>query len=124
MSDRTITCADCGTEFLFSEREQSFYNERGMSEPKRCKPCRDQRKAQRGEGGGGGGGRGFGGGGGGGRSFGGGGGGGDRQRFTIVCQQCGKEDTVPFKPSGGRPVLCGACFSAGRASGGGGGGRW
>jgi CxxC-x17-CxxC domain-containing protein len=117
MSDRTITCADCGTDFLFGEREQSFYAERNMSEPKRCKPCRDQRKAQRGEGGGHGGG--------GGRSFGGGGGGGgrggERQRYSIVCQQCGKEDTVPFKPSGGRPVLCSACFSAGRASS---GSRW
>jgi len=114
MPDRTITCADCGADFLFGEREQSFYAERGMSEPKRCKPCRDQRKAQRGEGGGYGGG--------GGRHAGGGGrGGGERQRFTIVCQQCGKEDTVPFKPSGGRPVLCGSCFSATRASG---GNRW
>jgi CxxC-x17-CxxC domain-containing protein len=113
MSDRTITCADCGTDFSFTEREQSFYAERGMSAPKRCKPCRDQRKAQRGEGGGHGGG---------GRSFGGGGGrgGGERQRFTIVCQQCGQEDTVPFKPSGGRPVLCSTCFSASRA----GGNRW
>jgi CxxC-x17-CxxC domain-containing protein len=108
MPDRNITCADCGTEFLFSEREQSFYNERGMSEPKRCKPCRDQRKAQRGDAGGFGGGRSHGGGG---RS-----GGGERQRFSIVCQQCGKEDTVPFKPSSGRPVLCSACFSAGRAT--------
>ena len=119
MSDRTITCADCGADFLFSEREQNFYAERGMSEPKRCKSCRDQRKAQRGDShsygsGGGGGGRHYGGGGGG------GGRGGDRQRFTIVCQQCGKEDTVPFKPSGGRPVLCGSCFSATRA----GGNRW
>ena len=69
MPDRIITCADCGADFLFSEREQSFYTERGMSEPKRCKPCRDQRKAQRGESGGGHGG------GGGGRHFGGGGGG-------------------------------------------------
>ena len=105
MPDRTITCADCGTEFSFGEREQSFYAERNMSEPKRCKSCRDQRKAQRGEGGhGGGGGR-----------------GGERQRYSIVCQQCGKEDTVPFKPSSGRPVLCSSCFSASRASS---GSRW
>lgn len=118
MPDRTITCADCGTDFAFRENEQAFYAERNMSEPKRCKPCRDQRKAQRGEGGGhGGGGRGFGGGGG----RGGGGRGGERQRYSIVCQQCGKEDTVPFKPSDGRPVLCSSCFSASRASS---GSRW
>jgi len=40
--------------------------------------------------------------------------GGDRVRHPIVCQQCGKEDTVPFKPTAGRPVLCRDCFSAGR----------
>jgi CxxC-x17-CxxC domain-containing protein len=112
MPDRTITCADCGADFLFSERDQSFYAERGLSEPKRCKPCRDQRKARRTEG------SDFGN-----RSSSGSRGGGERQRFQIVCQQCGKEDTVPFRPSGNRPVLCGDCFSAGRA-GAGGGQRW
>jgi CxxC-x17-CxxC domain-containing protein len=39
----------------------------------------------------------------------------DRPRFEIVCGQCGKTDNVPFKPSAGRPVLCGECFAASRA---------
>jgi DNA replicative helicase MCM subunit Mcm2 (Cdc46/Mcm family) len=47
MPDKTIVCQDCGQEFVFSESEQKFYEERGFQDPKRCKPCRDQRKAQR-----------------------------------------------------------------------------
>jgi CxxC-x17-CxxC domain-containing protein len=27
-----------------------------------------------------------------------------------VCSQCGKETTVPFRPTQGRPVLCRECF--------------
>lgn len=112
MADQVITCSECGTDFVFREREQEFYAERGMTAPKRCKPCRDARKAQ-GGGGGGRGGSSYGGGGGYGSDRG-GGGGGERQRFTITCQQCGREDTVPFKPTGNRPVLCRTCFNSGR----------
>jgi len=97
MPDVEITCAECGTAFPFTEREQEYYNERNLSQPKRCKACRDARRAN------------FGG------SRGAGGGGGERQRFEITCDQCGKTDSVPFKPSSGRPVLCGECFSASRA---------
>jgi CxxC-x17-CxxC domain-containing protein len=92
MPDIDITCADCGATFAFTEREQQYYSERGLSQPKRCRPCRDARRA----------------------SFA-GSRGGDRPRFEIVCDQCGKTDTVPFKPQTGRPVLCGECFSASRS---------
>jgi len=97
MPDMEITCAECGNSFPFTEREQDYYRERGLSHPKRCKPCRDARRAN------------FGG------SKAGGGGGAERERFDIVCDQCGKPDTVPFKPQVGRPVLCAYCFSASRA---------
>ncbi len=95
MPDVEIICAECNTPFPFTEREQEYYTERNLSQPKRCKPCRDARRS----------------------NFGGAsrGAGGERQRFDIVCDQCGKADSVPFKPSSGRPVLCGECFSAGRA---------
>lgn len=96
MPDLDITCAECGTTFPFGEREQDYYRERGLSHPKRCKPCRDARR----------------------QNFGSsrqGGGGADREKFEIVCDQCGKTDRVPFKPQPGRPVLCGECFSASRA---------
>lgn len=94
MPDMEITCAECGNTFPFTEREQEYYQERNLTHPKRCKPCRDARRS----------------------NFGGPRGGGDRQRFEITCDQCGKNDSVPFKPSSGRPVLCGECFSANRAA--------
>src|SRR4051794_6674413 len=55
MSDRTLTCRDCGQTFTFTAGEQAFYQERGFSEPTRCKACRDKRKAERNASGGGGG---------------------------------------------------------------------
>jgi hypothetical protein len=39
-SDLTITCKQCGKEFIFSEEEQDFYKTMGFSAPQRCKPCR------------------------------------------------------------------------------------
>ncbi len=47
MAEKTIVCQDCGEEFVFTESEQKFYSERGFQDPKRCKPCRDKRKARR-----------------------------------------------------------------------------
>jgi CxxC-x17-CxxC domain-containing protein len=125
--DKTITCVDCGAEFTFTADEQQRFAERGFTnEPKRCKTCRDAKKAasggnRAGGGYGGGGGGGYGGGGGG-RSFssrGGGGGGGGfssgpRQMFPATCASCGKQTEVPFKPSGNRPVYCRDCFQAQR----------
>jgi CxxC-x17-CxxC domain-containing protein len=34
-----------------------------------------------------------------------------------VCSQCGKETTVPFKPTQGRPVYCRECFQQRRSLG-------
>ena len=121
--DKTIVCVDCGTEFTFTADEQQRFAERGFTnEPKRCKTCRDNRKAQQGDGGhrgggsggGGGGGRGFSGGGrsGGGRGF----SSGPRQMFPATCASCGQPTEVPFKPSGNRPVYCRDCFQANRQS--------
>ena len=112
--DKTITCVDCGAEFTFSADEQQRFAERGFTnEPKRCKTCRDAKKAQQG---GSGGGFGAGGGGGGGSrgGFGGGASAGPRQMFPATCASCGKPTEVPFKPSGSRPVYCRDCFQAQR----------
>ncbi len=139
MSDRTLTCRDCGQAFTFTAGEQAFYSERGYSEPLRCPSCRASRKQQRSSGGdsygSGGGGYSSGGGGGyggdsyssGGRSSGGGGGGyssgggdsynrGPRQMYPAVCSQCGKETEVPFQPTAGKPVYCRECFQDRRSS--------
>jgi CxxC-x17-CxxC domain-containing protein len=32
------------------------------------------------------------------------------------CSQCGKETTVPFKPTQGRPVFCRECFQQRRSA--------
>ncbi len=118
--DRDLTCADCSQPFPFTAQEQEFYSTKGFSDPKRCRACRDARKAQRQGGGGGGGGDGGGYGGGGGGGYGGGGGGGygggggggrsDRPMHDAVCAQCGQQTQVPFKPRGDRPVYCRDCF--------------
>ena len=38
--DKTIVCKDCGAEFVFTEREQAFYESKQFSDPVRCKACR------------------------------------------------------------------------------------
>ncbi|HYE73296.1 MAG TPA: zinc-ribbon domain-containing protein [Blastocatellia bacterium] len=50
MADKEIQCADCGQTFTFTAGEQEFYAGRNMTPPKRCKSCRDARKAERGGG--------------------------------------------------------------------------
>ncbi|MCG8483452.1 MAG: zinc-ribbon domain-containing protein [Clostridia bacterium] len=45
MEDKTLTCQDCGKEFVFTVGEQEFYKEKGFdNEPKRCKDCSYKRK--------------------------------------------------------------------------------
>lgn len=47
MTDKTITCRDCGAEFVFSVGEQEFYKEKGFeNEPTRCPACRRAKKEQ------------------------------------------------------------------------------
>ena len=49
--DRTLTCRDCGREFLFTAGEQEFYQARGLqNDPRRCPECRASRRASEGNG--------------------------------------------------------------------------
>jgi CxxC-x17-CxxC domain-containing protein len=111
-SDLLLICSDCGQEFVFTAGEQRFFQERGYSSPRRCKPCRQAKQ-------GGGGGHGSS------RSHheGGyaGGGAGMSTGTTVVCASCGQTTTVPFEPRGDRPVYCKSCYQP--KQGGGGGGR-
>jgi len=92
--DQTLTCKDCGNQFVWTASEQEFYQEKGFDHaPTRCPNCRKLKKQRMNEGGGGRGGN-----------------GGERQSFPITCSNCGRQDTVPFKPRGDRPVLCRDCF--------------
>lgn len=93
--DKTLTCVDCGKPFVWTASEQKFYAEKGFENPpKRCQEDRAAKKA---------------------RMDGGRGGGGQRESFEIVCAECGKTDTVPFKPRGDRPVYCREHFKNHRA---------
>ena len=129
-NDKTLTCADCSQQFVFTASEQDFYAQRGFTEPRRCASCRASRKAARGNSGGYGdssyGGGSYGAGGGysaGGYSGGGynGGGYGSRDRgpremFTATCSNCGRDAEVPFRPTSGKPVYCSDCFRTIRGS--------
>ncbi len=47
MPDKTLVCKDCSKEFVFTEGEQEFYKEKGLSnEPQRCPDCRKAKKAE------------------------------------------------------------------------------
>src|SRR5205814_5529288 len=80
-SDKTLTCKDCGQEFVWTSGEQEFYASRGlMNEPGRCPSCRAARRASGGSGG-----------------FGGSRGmGGPREVYTATCSNCGNEARVPL----------------------------
>lgn len=45
--DKTLKCADCGKEFVWTAGEQAFYAEKGLQEPKHCKDCKKARKEAR-----------------------------------------------------------------------------
>ena len=45
--DRELTCVDCEGKFAWTVFEQAFYDEKGFSEPKRCKNCRQAQKDKR-----------------------------------------------------------------------------
>lgn len=103
--DKTLTCRDCGQEFVWTAGEQEFYEQRGYTNPpSRCPACRAKNKAERGGG------------------FGGdrrGGGGnfrgddrGPRKMYKVNCAECGVETEVPFEPKEGRPVYCREHFAA------------
>lgn len=92
LQDQTLTCRDCGKEFIWTASEQEFYQQKGFQNaPVRCPSCRQLKKARMGDGR-------------------------QRQSFEITCAQCGKKDTVPFEPRGDRPVLCRDCFRSQRGA--------
>lgn len=93
--DKTLTCKDCGKEFIWTASEQEFYASKGFQNaPVRCPEDRAAKRARMDEGGRG-----------------------PRQMFEITCSNCGKKDSVPFQPRGDRPVLCSDCFRKQREGG-------
>ncbi len=86
--DKSLTCVDCGAEFIWTAGEQVFFADKQFkNEPKRCKACKGKRASRPA-----------------------GAMGRERVETTTNCSACGKETTVPFRPTQGRPVLCKECF--------------
>ncbi len=99
--DKILKCVDCGAEFVFTAGEQLFFHDKQFkNEPKRCKPCKSKRASMLGNQANGGSGA---------PTF-------NKVETRTTCSQCGKETTVPFKPTQGRPVFCRECFQQRRAS--------
>lgn len=95
--DKVLKCSECGSEFVFTAGEQMFFADKGFkNEPKRCKACKATR-AQVANGSAA-------------PTV-------QRVETKTVCSQCGKETTVPFKPTQGRPVYCRECFQQRRSIG-------
>jgi CxxC-x17-CxxC domain-containing protein len=123
-ADKTLKCLDCNQDFTYTAAEQELHKSLGyQNEPKRCNPCREAKRQRKG----------------GGerppnreprppRPA-----GGDpraprgprpprppapprepaapaREYFMAICQDCGKEAQLPFKPRGDKPLYCGDCF--------------
>ena len=92
--DKSLTCVDCGAEFVWTAGEQMFFTDKQFkNEPKRCKACKTKRVSRPA-----------------------GPSGRERVETTTTCSACGKETTVPFKPTQGRPVLCKECFQQRKTS--------
>jgi CxxC-x17-CxxC domain-containing protein len=91
--DKTLTCRECGADFVFSASEQDFYAEKGFTnEPGRCPTCRSARKQR----------------------MNGGSNRAPREMHDVICANCGAETQVPFRPSSDRPVYCRDCFNQNR----------
>jgi CxxC-x17-CxxC domain-containing protein len=102
--DKTLKCVDCGADFVFTAGEQLFFHDKQFkNEPKRCKACKGKRlshvtrnaSAEH---------------------HGNSSGGYQKIETRTTCSGCGKETTVPFKPTQGRPVFCRECFQQRRAA--------
>ena len=93
--DKVLKCSECSQEFIFTAGEQMFFADKGFkNEPKRCKDCKAKRSQSPGQG----------------NAV-------QRSETKTTCSQCGKETTVPFRPTQGRPVFCRECFQQRRSMG-------
>lgn len=46
MQDKTIVCAECGQEFVWTVGEQEFYAQKGLPDPAYCLICRGKFQAR------------------------------------------------------------------------------
>ena len=91
--DKSLRCVDCSNEFIWTAGEQLFFADKQFkNEPKRCKSCKAKRASR--------------------VQLGAGAATDPRERVETqaTCSACGKETTVPFRPTQGRPIFCKECF--------------
>jgi CxxC-x17-CxxC domain-containing protein len=88
MPDIEIPCVQCKEIFFFTEKDQELYYQRNMMQPQRCPKCRSKKAAVAED---------------------------APKRFEIICDHCGKHDSVPFQPKTGRTVLCKECHESSRS---------
>jgi CxxC-x17-CxxC domain-containing protein len=87
--DKVLKCVDCGADFIFTAGEQLFFHDKHFKNlPRRCKACKQghastQASPNHPA----------------------------KEETTAVCSGCGKETTLPFRPTQGRPVFCRECFA-------------
>ena len=105
--DKSLRCVDCGNEFIWTAGEQLFFADKQFkNEPKRCKSCKAKRASRTLSSPSGGRGEGY---------------GRERVETQATCSACGKETTVPFRPTQGRPIFCKECFQQRKFAGASGG---
>jgi len=86
--DKVLKCRDCGQDFVFTAGEQMFFHDKQFKNvPRRCKACKQKNSPPKSEAN---------------HSA--------KQETAAVCAGCGKETTLPFRPTQGRPVFCRECF--------------
>jgi CxxC-x17-CxxC domain-containing protein len=94
--DKVLKCIDCGADFVFTAGEQLFFRDKQFkNEPKRCKTCKARRASNIGAPAP--------------SNY-------HKVETRTSCSGCGKETTVPFKPTQGRPVFCRECFQQRRTA--------
>ncbi len=97
--DKSLDCVDCGAPFIWTAGEQLFFADKNYkTEPTRGKSCKAKRAARPSSGGLG----------------------RERVETSTSCSACGKDTTVPFRPTQGRPVFCRECFQSRKFAGAGG----
>jgi CxxC-x17-CxxC domain-containing protein len=95
--DRELKCVDCGADFIFTAGEQIFFHDKRFKNlPKRCKACKQKHLSVRGA-----------------PTH------SAKRETAAVCSECGKETTIPFRPTQGRPVFCRECFGKQKKTAGG-----
>jgi CxxC-x17-CxxC domain-containing protein len=129
--DLELTCVQCGEKFIFTKTEQQQWARRGfVHQPKRCRKCREERRARMQQ-----------------QFYSSSGYDSNRgiyrapsfrneqqpyrgiyrspmegsklppKNYEITCSKCGETDVIPFKPAMGRDVFCHSCYEEMKKSG-------